>query len=48
VFRHDPWHFELRVADHHADGLIGAPSSSRRYRLTREQVFAGVASGRSK
>lgn len=48
VFRHDPWHFELRVADHNADGLIGAPSSSRRYRLTREQVFAGAAAGQSK
>ncbi|MFT4513230.1 MAG: hypothetical protein ACI89X_001476 [Planctomycetota bacterium] len=48
VFRHDPWHFELRVADHNEDGLIGAPSSSRRYRLTREQVFAGAASGKSK
>lgn len=47
VFRHDPWHFELRVATHSEDGLIGAPSSPRRYRLTREQVFAGGVSGQS-
>jgi hypothetical protein len=39
VFRHEPWHFEMRVADHEESGLVGAPSSSRRYRLTREQVF---------
>jgi len=45
VFRHEPWHFELRIGDHEQDGLVGAPSSPRRYRLTREQVFglAGVA-----
>jgi hypothetical protein len=29
----------MRVADHEESGLVGAPSSSRRYRLTREQVF---------
>lgn len=39
VFRHEPWHFELRVAEHGKDGLVGAPSSARRFRLTREQVF---------
>ena len=39
VFRHEPWHFEMRVADHEESGLVAAPSSSRRYRLTREQVF---------
>ena len=47
VFRHDPWHFELRVATHSEDGLIGAPSSPRRYRLTREQVFRGAAGSQS-
>lgn len=45
VFRHEPWHFELRVADHGADGLVGAPSSSRRYQLTREQVFGLTGNG---
>lgn len=39
VFRHEPWFFELRVGDHQSDGLVGAASSKRRYRLTREQVF---------
>lgn len=47
VFRHEPWFFEVRVADNAADGLTGAPSSSRRHRLTREQVFGvAVASGK--
>lgn len=43
VFRHQPWHFEMRVAEYGTDGLVAAPSSSRRYRLTRRQVFGDVA-----
>ena len=39
VFRHQPWHFELRLADHRQDGLVAAPSSTKRIVLTREQVF---------
>jgi len=39
VFRHEPWCFEVRVGVHGEDGIVAAPSSSRRHRLTREQVF---------
>lgn len=40
VYRHDPWCFELRVAQLGADQkVVGAPSSSRRHRLTPQQVF---------
>jgi hypothetical protein len=35
----------LRIADHEQDGLVGAPSSSRRYQLTREQVFGLTGNG---
>ena len=43
VFRHEPWHFEMRVGELGPKGLVAAPSSSRRYRLTREQVFGRAA-----
>ena len=43
VYRHDPWHFELRVADEGENGIVGAPSSSRRYRLTERQLFGDAA-----
>ena len=39
VFRHDPWCFELRVAELAYGGVVAAPSSGRRYQLTRAQVF---------
>ena len=39
VFRHDPWCFELRVAELADGGVVAAPSSGRRYQLTRAQVF---------
>lgn len=39
VFRHEPWFLEVRVGAHQQDGIVAAPSSSRRYQLTREQVF---------
>ncbi len=39
VFRHDPWVFELRVAAQGPDGVVAAPSSARRHRLSRAQVF---------
>lgn len=39
VFRHHPWHFELRIASHEDGELVGAPSSPQRYRLSRGQVF---------
>ena len=40
VFRHEPWCFELRIAEPGDKGLGAAPVSSRRYALTRQQVFA--------
>jgi len=43
VFRHEPWFFELRVADQRDGKVVAAPESGRRYRLTREQVFGGAA-----
>ncbi len=39
VFRHEPWVFELRLAEHRDDGLVAAPSSRHRFALTRAQVF---------
>ena len=39
VFRHDPWCFEVRVAELADGGVVAAPSSGRRYQLTRAQVF---------
>jgi hypothetical protein len=43
VFRHEPWHFELRLAEHGDGRLVAAPSSGRRHRLMREQLFAPSA-----
>lgn len=40
LFRHEPWLFELRLAEHEESGIVAAPVSSRRYVLRREQVFA--------
>ncbi|MCU0865585.1 MAG: C45 family peptidase [Planctomycetes bacterium] len=39
VFRHQPWCFELRIAERGDAGIVGAPASSRRIELGREQVF---------
>ena len=39
VFRHEPWCFELRLAEHGEKGLVGAPGSARRHTLPREVVF---------
>jgi hypothetical protein len=41
VFRHDPWCFELRIAELGENGkaLVPATQSQRRYVLRREQVF---------
>ena len=40
VFRHEPWCFELRVGTFGEKGCVPATVSTRRYVLTREQVFA--------
>ena len=40
VFRHEPWCFELRIAEHGDKGIVAAPISGRQYVLTRAQVFA--------
>lgn len=39
VFRHEPWHFELRIADFVAQKVVAAPVASRRYLLPRERLF---------
>jgi len=39
VFRAEPWHFELRVGEYGAKGLVAAPSAGRVYRLSRDAVF---------
>jgi hypothetical protein len=39
VFRHAPWHFELRIATPSPAGLVAAPASQRRHLLTKEQLF---------
>ncbi|MCA8966501.1 MAG: hypothetical protein H6838_11390 [Planctomycetes bacterium] len=39
VFRHEPWCFELRLAEHGEKGLVGAPGSDRRHTLPRSVVF---------
>ncbi len=39
VFRHEPWCFQLRLAEHGEKGLVGAPGSDRRFELSREAVF---------
>ena len=39
VFRHEPWCFEVAICEKDGRQVVGAPSSSLRYRLTREQVF---------
>lgn len=40
VFRHEPWLFELRVAEVAEGKVVAAPSSPRRHPLTRAQLFA--------
>jgi hypothetical protein len=40
VYRHEPWCFELRVAELKDGGLVAAPVSARRYVLTRAELFA--------
>ena len=39
VFRHAPWCFEVGICEKEGRQVVGAPSRSLRYRLTREQVF---------
>lgn len=39
VFRHEPWCFELRLGTHDDKGCVPAPVSTRRFVLSREQVF---------
>lgn len=39
VFRHEPWCFELRIGELGESGCVPAPSSTRQFALTREQVF---------
>ena len=46
VFRHEPWCFELRVAQVVGGKVIAAPASARRHTLTRNQVFAIDRRGR--
>lgn len=47
VFRHEPWCFELRIAEHRDEtGVLAAPDSPRRCVLAREQVFPAGAAGR--
>lgn len=46
VFRHEPWCFELRIADLGDKGVVAAPDSTRRHVLTREQVFPAVGERR--
>lgn len=41
VFRAEPWHFELRVGEYGAKGLVAAPSAGRVYRLDRDALFQG-------
>lgn len=42
VFRHEPWCFELRLGEPGENGCVPAPVSSKRFPLTREQVFGKV------
>ena len=47
VFRHEPWCFELRIATWDNErGIVPATASSRRFALSREQVFADTARAR--
>lgn len=47
VFRHDPWCFELRLAEVNDGRIVAATSGGRRFVLTREQVFGkGVPGGK--
>ena len=46
VFRHEPWCFELRVAQVVGGKVVAAPASARRHTLTRNQVFAIDRRGR--
>lgn len=39
VFRHEPWCFELRIAEMADARVVAAPSSTRRHVLTRAQLF---------
>ena len=40
VVRHEPWCFEVRVANHEDKGLVAAPKSPHRFALTQKQLFA--------
>ncbi|MBX3464894.1 MAG: hypothetical protein KF830_17130 [Planctomycetes bacterium] len=47
VFRHEPWHFELRVGVRDGDGkVVAAPQSPRRHRLDRSAVFGEPAAAK--
>jgi hypothetical protein len=46
VFRHEPWCFELRLGTQGEKGCVPAPVSTRRFALTREQVFGKDVPGR--
>jgi hypothetical protein len=39
VFRHQPWHFELRIGAMDGGRVVAAPRGPRRHVLTRRQVF---------
>ncbi len=39
VFRHEPWCFELRVAEMADSRVVAAPSSARRHVLTKKELF---------
>ena len=46
VFRHEPWVFELRLAELDEQGrLVAAPSSKRRHALARDQLFGATPVG---
>jgi hypothetical protein len=39
LFRHEPWYFELRIAEMNGKVVVAAPTGERRCVLSREQVF---------
>jgi hypothetical protein len=46
VFRHEPWCFELRIAELGDKGVVAATESARRFVLRREQVFPDLGETR--
>ncbi len=40
VFRHEPWCFQLRIAELGPKGVVAAPAVSKLHELTRQQLFA--------